>query len=248
MGRYAVDDWLSGVRPSALKRFYPTAVAKATGLSTADVFQRLLVLTGIGWIHLAWEVHCPQCNTILDRKQVSDPMLLYDMNLSCNDCGLDEIEVCADIIFPIFLIDEEWRQTFPKKVQAASGRIRSSAGGATSLSGLLDSGTLPGGAMEFSSRSGPMFVNFGYMNLGDLSFDHMLNEASRCDDLRPYVEEIRELLSKEPRNKAERNGKVKRLNEIAQTLVTMKKAVVEYGPLAITLANTLMNYLQTAVS
>jgi hypothetical protein len=93
-----------------------------------------------------------------------------------------------------------------------------------------------------------MFVNFGYMNLGDLSFDHMLNEASRCDDLRPYVEEIRELLSKEPRNKAERNGKVKRLNEIAQTLVTMKKAVVEYGPLAITLANTLMNYLQTAVS
>jgi hypothetical protein len=175
MGRYAVDDWLSGVRPSALKRFYPTAVAKATGLSTADVFQRLLVLTGIGWIHLAWEVHCPQCNTILDRKQVSDPMLLYDMNLSCNDCGLDEIEVCADIIFPIFLIDEEWRQTFPKKVQAASGRIRSSAGGATSLSGLLDSGTLPGGGNGVFKPIGPHVCQFRLHEFGRL-------------ELRPYAQ------------------------------------------------------------
>lgn len=107
-----VDDWVNdmlSVLPD--KNFYPTAVAKDTGLPLQVVFERLIYLTQDGKLDLQWEIYCPKC---LKKVEVIEAnSLLIDKVIYCKTCNKEfkiTPEIVPDIVFPLFKISRDYRE------------------------------------------------------------------------------------------------------------------------------------------
>jgi len=105
---WMVDRAVDEIAMSRIQRFYPTLVAKRTGLPVEVVFERLLQLSIDGKLKLKWEVRCPNCfRNIIVYDQLPE---LKDIIYDCV-CG-EEVEISRELIFPAFEIDEGYRLSF----------------------------------------------------------------------------------------------------------------------------------------
>lgn len=109
-----VDDWVNEMSALPIKGFYPTAVAKDTGLPLQIVFERLLRLTEDGKLQLQWEVRCPNYECIRNIETVDDPSVIIGKIINCNLCG-EEIEVTPDLVFPCFKINPVYKERIRQK-------------------------------------------------------------------------------------------------------------------------------------
>ncbi|MGI1659588.1 MAG: hypothetical protein ACRKFN_11465 [Desulfitobacterium sp.] len=115
-----VDEWVNETSLTRIGTFYPTAVAKDTGLSLPDVFSRLLELVKANKLELQWEVRCPICfHTLMDMETQNISGELY-----CEKCD-DNIEITPDIIFPVFKISSEYKAYMmsKKKIPERQNRL-----------------------------------------------------------------------------------------------------------------------------
>ncbi len=102
-----IEKFIETIAFSAIKRFYPTAVAKHTGIPVDEVFQLLLEMCESGQLKLVWEVRCPGYNcarTLVTFTTKENPPVEY----FCSTCG-ENIEIDNSNIFPAFEVAEEFR-------------------------------------------------------------------------------------------------------------------------------------------
>lgn len=109
-----VDDWVDVAAGLPIETFYPSAVAKATGIPLPAVFERLLFLARDERIILRYQVRCPSYDCVrtietLDRFPDNVPLMG-----KCDVCG-EEFEVRFDMIFPVFGFTPEYRERIRSK-------------------------------------------------------------------------------------------------------------------------------------
>jgi hypothetical protein len=89
-----------------VKQFYPTSVAKETGLPLEDTFSSLIDLVKQNKLILKWEIRCPAhcARTIITLEKLPE-------NLSCLSCtcGEDYEEITSDMIYPVFEISAQYK-------------------------------------------------------------------------------------------------------------------------------------------
>lgn len=112
-----VNECVDEISTTSIRKFYPTFVAKSTGLPLPLVFQRLMELNQVGKIHVKWEIRCPEYECVRTLKVIENkhdfPETVY-----CGRCG-EEVEVTPDIIFPIFEVDLGYRDYMLQKKKRA---------------------------------------------------------------------------------------------------------------------------------
>jgi hypothetical protein len=115
INKFDIDHWVENFALSKLSRFYPSAVANDTELSIQFVFERLLEMVKDEKLKLYWEVRCPNYGCFSTLKTIDYPILGF---ISCESCGEDgeEIEITNDNIFPIFSINQFYRDSLKKKL------------------------------------------------------------------------------------------------------------------------------------
>lgn len=116
---WVVDDWVEEMATIAIEKFYPTAVAKDTGLPLQNVFERLLHLVKDGRLLLLWEIRCPNYECVRNIITTGDPSQFLNRFIECNTCG-EEIEVTPDIIFPVLKVTPEYKE---RVLQKKTGRV-----------------------------------------------------------------------------------------------------------------------------
>lgn len=101
-----IEKFIETIAFSAIKRFYPTAVAKHTGKTVDEVFQLLLEMCESGELVLVWEVRCPSynCARTLETFTTKEKP---PVECFCPICG--DIEIDSSNIFPAFELAEEFR-------------------------------------------------------------------------------------------------------------------------------------------
>ncbi|MEK4188121.1 hypothetical protein [Paenibacillus sp. FSL L8-0494] len=104
---YEVDDWVDTVATLPIKRFYPSAVAAATGLPIEKVFNRLLFLVEGNILRILYEIRCPDYDCLRTIKVVED----NDFESISGLCPLHgEFQLSADMIFPVFEIEPSFKK------------------------------------------------------------------------------------------------------------------------------------------
>lgn len=103
-----VQEWLE-TKALAVRAFYPTAVAKATGLSLETVFDELVGFAYKGWLDLGWEARCPECFRALCYFAGKNDGA--GETITCNICG-EKIEITPDIVFPVFFVTVKYREKY----------------------------------------------------------------------------------------------------------------------------------------
>jgi len=109
-----IDDWVEEIASMDVKKFYPTAVAKDTGLPLQVVFEHLLSLTNSGKIILLWEIRCPNYECVRNIITTDNPSLYIGKIIDCRICG-EEIEVTQNIIFPVFKVAPDYKDRVRQK-------------------------------------------------------------------------------------------------------------------------------------
>jgi hypothetical protein len=113
-----VDDWVDEMSALPFRSFYPTAVAKDTGLPLQTVFERLIHLTQDGKLQLQWEIRCPNYECLRNIEVVEDPSSFIGKIIKCKTCG-EELEIIPDIVFPSFKVNPEYRESPSKTFNKA---------------------------------------------------------------------------------------------------------------------------------
>jgi len=111
--RWDVDDYVDTIATMPIRRFYPTAVAKSTGLPLHDVFERLLLLAKDEKLLLHWEIRCPGYECTRNMEIVDDPNIA-GQTVVCGICG-DEVDISPDIMFPVFEVNPKYKERMSKK-------------------------------------------------------------------------------------------------------------------------------------
>lgn len=109
-----VDDWIDDISALPIRSFYPTAVAKDTGLPLQTVFERLIRLTQDGKLQLQWEIRCPNYECIRNVDIVDNPSSFIGKIIYCKTCG-EKLEITPDIVFPSFKINSDYRERSSQK-------------------------------------------------------------------------------------------------------------------------------------
>jgi len=118
--RWDVEEWINEVASMPIRRFYPTAVAKTTGLPLDLVFEFLLDAVNSGKLNLLWEVRCPNLECI--REITIEPEKVTSGYISCPTCG-EDIEISPDIVYPVFEVTPEYKERMrEKKTQKTHGK------------------------------------------------------------------------------------------------------------------------------
>ncbi|CEP67906.1 Uncharacterized [Moorella glycerini] len=117
-----VDEWVRSISSLPIVSFYPTAVAKATGLPLTDVFNRLLYLVNDGKLRLLWEIRCPNYDCVRTLEIVDDPKKIIGKSIYCTSCGEEIEEISSDNIFPAFQISPEYKARVIKKKRLTAER------------------------------------------------------------------------------------------------------------------------------
>lgn len=106
--KFLVDIWVKDyAEADSDEAFYPGTVARDTGLSIRDVFERLLLFVSDGKLVLLWEVRCPVCGeTVLRKREVN-------INAWCSKCK-KVVEISPDVVYPLFFISPEYKEHVSK--------------------------------------------------------------------------------------------------------------------------------------
>lgn len=109
---FDVDDWVENAASLPVKRFYPSAVASATGLPLSKVFQRLLYLVQGDILVLLYEIRCPEYECMRTVKTLAD-LPESDISVVCSIHG--EFECPPNMIFPVFEFNPEYKVQIKSK-------------------------------------------------------------------------------------------------------------------------------------
>lgn len=194
-----------------VERFYPTAVAKDTGLPLDLVFRQLIGLSHIGWLDVAYEVCCEACSHPVKLVRTKDPTTLYEPDVLCELCG-HEFEVTARHVFPVFFVNNQWRE-HQKKVPTARRDRVSSTGGRASLAEVSSGG-------ESVTWAETLFPPDEYATL---------QESAKTDE---RIRELLDRLERIPQSLEEKRSRVSELKEFGEMILVWTK-VGGYGSMAI---------------
>ncbi len=105
-----IDDQIKYLAVLPIKRFYPTIVAKQTGLPLQVVFEYLLELASREKpkLQLKWEIRCPNYYCARTLYVLDSFPTNLDETIYCKYCG-KEFNLSIDIIFPAFIITPEYK-------------------------------------------------------------------------------------------------------------------------------------------
>ncbi len=106
--QWDIDDAVDDIAASRIVRFYPTYVAKLTGLPLSDVFERLLKLAKDGKLQLRWEIRCPRDGCARTVEIVDCMPSLSDIVMECA-CG-EDIDVTGELVFPVFEVCRDYKE------------------------------------------------------------------------------------------------------------------------------------------
>ncbi len=111
MSIWDVDRAIDAIAGTMITKFYPSAIAKMTGLPLADSFERLLKLVEDGRVNLELEVTCPNCfhtvRTVREKKDLSTD------ELECERCG-EVFAVSEEYLIPVFRVSPDYRDDVKK--------------------------------------------------------------------------------------------------------------------------------------
>lgn len=96
---------------SIIKSFYPVAISKSLNVPLNQVVDRLNFLVNGGSLVLKYEVRCSDDLTILDI--IDDYSDILGEKVYCRECN-DEIEIGMENIFPVYYINEVYREHVKK--------------------------------------------------------------------------------------------------------------------------------------
>ncbi|CAN7579185.1 hypothetical protein [Rossellomorea sp. LjRoot5] len=107
--KQVIERVIDEIAYSRVKRFYPTAVSKATDLPLDVVFDYLLELTLDERLSIQWEIRCPyyDCSSLIKRVAHIDEF--FGKYIECAECER-EILVNENLVFPVFSIAETYRK------------------------------------------------------------------------------------------------------------------------------------------
>jgi len=105
MSKWEIDNWIDECALKPIKYFSPTAIQKDLGMDINYIFDRLMILVNDEKLKLSWRIVCPICFRQLDICNNTDSIPRY---INCWECG--EIEVTRDMVYPLFRIDDEYKQ------------------------------------------------------------------------------------------------------------------------------------------
>ncbi|WP_094605631.1 hypothetical protein SPSIL_021720 [Sporomusa silvacetica DSM 10669] len=114
---WKIDEVVNEIALWPIKRFYPTLIAKRTGISLDAVFTRLLELTKDQKLCVKWELRCPGDNCartllVIDEKTIK----LRDV--FCQYCGHDFCEEddgdIYEYIYPVFEVCKDYKEYLRK--------------------------------------------------------------------------------------------------------------------------------------
>jgi len=91
-----------------IKRFYPTIIAKRSGMPLDKVFKYLMDFVDDGMLILKWEIRCSDYNCARTVRTVSK--IPKDGTIVDCICG-DEVEVTIDNVFPVFEVSLDYRDS-----------------------------------------------------------------------------------------------------------------------------------------
>lgn len=114
MSKWKVDKWVEECAVKPIVAFSPTAVQKDVNMSIEEIFARLLQLVQDGRLRIRWRIVCPNCFRQIEIVDNKDCVPRF---VDCWQCG--EIEVMEDMIYPLFVIDPEYKKEIlsQKKLQ-----------------------------------------------------------------------------------------------------------------------------------
>lgn len=111
MSIWDVDRAIDAIAGTMITKFYPSAIAKITGLPLAVSFERLLKLVEDGRLNLEFEVACPNCfhtvRTVCEKEDLSTD------ELECEHCG-EEFAVSKEYLIPVFHVSRDYRDDVKK--------------------------------------------------------------------------------------------------------------------------------------
>jgi len=123
--QWDIDDAVADIAASRIIRFYPTYVAKVTGLPLSEVFERLLMLAKDGKLQLRWEIRCPRDGCARAVEIVDSMPSLSDIVMECV-CG-EDIDVTGDLVFPVFEVCSDYKERLAQQVDHGSKKKHSMA-------------------------------------------------------------------------------------------------------------------------
>lgn len=105
--RKAVEDVVEQIAACRIiNRFYPTIIAKRSGISLDKTFRYLLEFVQQEMLILKWEIRCPEYSCARTVKTVVT--IPPDETVIDCDCG-ETVEVTIDNVFPVFEIAADYR-------------------------------------------------------------------------------------------------------------------------------------------
>lgn len=110
MSKWEIDKWVDECAVKGVKAFSPTAVQKDLKMDINDIFDRLMFLVNDGKLNLSWRIVCPICFRQVNVCNNRDNIPRY---INCWECG--EIEVTKDMVYPLFAINDEYKQEITKQ-------------------------------------------------------------------------------------------------------------------------------------
>ncbi|KPU45799.1 hypothetical protein OXPF_05880 [Oxobacter pfennigii] len=109
---YDIDAYVDQIAlRSFVRSFSPIAVSKVLNLPLNPVIERLNYLKDGKKLTLKYEIRCYEDSNII--KVVDDFSGFIGKKLYCKNCD-DEIEVGLDNIFPVYYIDDDYREYLKK--------------------------------------------------------------------------------------------------------------------------------------
>jgi len=103
--RIDIDYWVESKAVSAVRRFYPSIVAKELSIPINIVFDKLIDMVRDGKLELYWEVICPDCHRACSISLSQNTGLHQDYECIEGHC----FTVTIDDIVPSFEITDYYR-------------------------------------------------------------------------------------------------------------------------------------------
>ena len=113
MSIWDVDRRVDDLATSMVTKFYPSAMAKMTGLPLPIVFERLLQLVSDGRLCLEFQVICPHCSHTVRTIDTQEQLLSHE--LMCDRCG-ETFWVNEDCLFPVFRVTPSYKEDVKKNM------------------------------------------------------------------------------------------------------------------------------------
>ncbi|WP_027937320.1 hypothetical protein [Anaeroarcus burkinensis] len=92
-------------------KFYPTIIAKRSGISIEKTFDYLLTFVKEQMLIVKWEIRCDCARTVQLLEVLPEQ---YDNSILDCDCG-EDVEVTLDNTYPVFEFAEDYRESCIKE-------------------------------------------------------------------------------------------------------------------------------------